>query len=66
MIMVKYSEFLRMAQERKEYQSCSCDLQHYKEDPSWIYVQITPKELYYFDTRYFDEERQIVPLEIFQ
>ncbi len=38
------------------------DVQHYIEDPSWLFVKITPRQMYYFDTRFFDEERQEVPL----
>jgi len=39
------------------------DVQRYLNDPTWLYVKITPEQIYYFDTRFFDEERQIVPME---
>ncbi len=32
----------------------------------WKFVKITPKSLYYFDTRFFDEERQSVPKKIYK
>lgn len=39
------------------------DVKQYIEDPTWIFVKITPNEVSYFDTRFFDEERQTVPME---
>lgn len=39
------------------------DVQQYINNPTWIFVQITPEYMYYFDTRFFEEERQEVPLE---
>jgi hypothetical protein len=27
----------------------------------WKFVKIVPEEIYYFDTRYFGEERQLIP-----
>lgn len=39
------------------------DMQSYIQDPTWIFVKVTPQALYYFDTRFFKEERQLVPLE---
>ena len=39
------------------------DVQGYKDDPTWLYVKITPEHIYYFDTRYFEEERQLVPVD---
>ena len=36
--------------------------EEYITNPTWIFVKITPQHLYYFDTRFFDEERQEVPL----
>lgn len=42
------------------------DVKHYKNDSSWIYVKITPSQVFYFDTRFFEEVRQEVPLHIFQ
>lgn len=38
------------------------DVQGYMNNPTWIYVKIMPEHIYYFDTRFFDEERQEVPL----
>jgi len=38
------------------------DVQGYINNPTWLYVKITPSRIYYFDTRFFDEERQEVPL----
>lgn len=38
------------------------DVQGYINNPSWLYVKITPEHVYYFDTRFFGEERQEVPL----
>lgn len=36
-------------------------------DPdAWKFVRITPSELWYFDTRYFGEERAAVPAEIWR
>lgn len=37
------------------------DVQGYINNPSWLYVKITPEQIYYFDTRFFDEKRQKVP-----
>ena len=37
------------------------DVQQYINNPTWLYVKITPKQIYYFDTRFFGEERQTVP-----
>lgn len=39
------------------------DVQNYINNPTWIFVKITPKNIYYFDTRYFGEERQLVPMD---
>lgn len=38
------------------------DVQQYIDNPTWVFVQITPEHMYYFDTRFFEEERQEVPL----
>lgn len=38
------------------------DVEEYLNNPTWLYVKITPVHLYYFDTRFFGEERQLVPL----
>ena len=38
------------------------DVQGYLNDPTWLYVKITPDQIYYFDTRFFEEERQKVPM----
>ena len=32
----------------------------------WKFVKIAPVEIHYFDTRFFDEERQIVPEEVYK
>lgn len=39
------------------------DVEGYINDPTWLYVKVTPEQLYYFDTRFFGEERQTVPLQ---
>lgn len=39
------------------------DIQGYINNPTWLYVKITPEQIYYFDTEIFDEERQEVPME---
>lgn len=36
-------------------------VEQYMNNPTWIFVKIVPEHLYYFDTRFFDEERQEVP-----
>ncbi len=38
------------------------DVQGYINNPTWLYVKITPEQIYYFDTRFFDEERKLVPM----
>lgn len=38
----------------------------YLTENSWLFVRIIPKEVYCFDTRYFGEERQKIPMEIFK
>lgn len=35
----------------------------FKDNPKWWFVKITPEDIYYFDSKIFDEERQSVPLE---
>lgn len=40
------------------------DVQQYINDPTWIFVKVIPERLYYFDTRFFEEERQQVPLQL--
>ena len=42
------------------------DVQGYINNPTWIYVRVVPEAIYYFDTRFFDEERQEVPKEIYE
>lgn len=42
------------------------DVQGYMNNPTWLYVKVTPNHIYYFDTRFFDEERQEVPKEIYE
>ena len=37
---------------------------NYRNDPSWHFVKISLNGLWYFDTRYFDENRVEVPREI--
>ena len=39
------------------------DVQGYINNPTWLYVKITPEQIYYFDTKIFGEERQKVPME---
>ncbi len=39
------------------------DVQGYINNPTWLYVKVVPSKIYYFDTRFFGEERQNVPLE---
>lgn len=39
------------------------DVEGYKKDPTWLYVKIIPEQIYYFDTRFFNEEQQVVPME---
>lgn len=38
------------------------DVQDYINNPTWYYVKVIPEQVYYFDTRFFGEERQKVPL----
>lgn len=38
------------------------DVQGYINNPTWLYIKIIPEQIYYFDTRFFDEERQLVPM----
>jgi nitroimidazol reductase NimA-like FMN-containing flavoprotein (pyridoxamine 5'-phosphate oxidase superfamily) len=38
------------------------DVQGYINNPTWLYVKIIPEKIYYFDTRFFEEERQEVPI----
>lgn len=38
------------------------DVQGYINNPTWLYVKIIPEQIYYFDTRFFGEERQEVPV----
>ena len=42
------------------------DVQGYINNPTWLYVKVIPKHIYYFDTRFFDEERQEVPKEVYE
>lgn len=37
--------------------------EHLGENAEWNFVRVVPTEVWYFDTRYFGEERQRVPLE---
>lgn len=34
----------------------------YINNPEWQFVEVVPTKMYYFDTRFFDETRQEVPL----
>lgn len=38
------------------------DMQKYINNPTWLFVKVVPKKIYYFDTRFFKEERQEAPL----
>ena len=38
------------------------DIQGYMNNPTWLYVKIVLEHIYYFDTRFFGEERQEVPM----
>lgn len=38
------------------------DVQEYRNNPSWLYVKVSPEQVYYFDTRFFGEVRQEVPM----
>lgn len=42
------------------------DVQSYINNPTWLYVKVTPEQIYYFDTRFFEEERQLVPIDTIQ
>lgn len=33
------------------------------DNPKWLFVKITPEQIYYFDSKTFGEERQTVPME---
>ncbi|MBP9718868.1 MAG: pyridoxamine 5'-phosphate oxidase family protein [Candidatus Levybacteria bacterium] len=39
------------------------DQEEYMTNPTWHFVKITPEHIYYFDTNFFEEERQEVPLQ---
>lgn len=41
------------------------DVQGYINNPTWLYVKVTPSHIYYFDTRFLGEERQEVPKKIY-
>lgn len=38
----------------------------YYNDPTWHLVKVTPSGLWYFDTRYFEENRVAVPDEVWR
>lgn len=38
------------------------DIESYINNPTWILVKIVPEHIYYLDTRFFGEERQVVPI----
>ena len=33
-------------------------------DPKWLFVKVTPDQIYYFDSKIFGEERQEIPTEV--
>ena len=39
------------------------DVHGYMNNPTWLYIKVIPERIYYFDTRFFEEERQTVPLQ---
>lgn len=39
------------------------DQQEYINNPTWHFVKIKPDAIFYFDTRFFGEERQEVPMD---
>lgn len=39
------------------------DVEGYINKPIWLYVKITPEQIFYFDTRFFEEEKQEVPMD---
>lgn len=39
------------------------DVAQYINNPTWIFVKVIPENIYYFDTKFFGEERQEVPLD---
>ena len=39
------------------------DVQRYLNDPTWLIARVHPTTISYFDTRFFGEERQVVPWE---
>ena len=56
---------------RRKYTKTNKDLDTSPKDykgPSatWKFVKIEPTEIHYFDTRFFEEERQTVPGEVFK
>lgn len=42
------------------------DVQGYINNPTWLYVKITPEAIFYFDTRFFKEDRQEVPKDVYE
>ena len=42
------------------------DVQGYINNPTWLYVKVTPKNIYYLDTRMFGEDRQEVPMAVYK
>lgn len=42
------------------------DVKGYINNPTWLYVKVTPTQIHYFDTRFFKEERQIAPGEVYE
>ncbi len=38
----------------------------YLKNPEWIFVKVAPEHVYYFNTRFFDEERKEVPTSVFK
>jgi general stress protein 26 len=42
------------------------DVAGYINNPTWLFVKIIPEKTYYFDTRFFGEERQEVPKKFYR
>lgn len=49
---------------KKDRKSISAD-DYMRNDSVWHFFEIVPKNIYYFDTRYFDEKRQKVPRKVY-
>lgn len=42
------------------------DVQQYIDNPTWFFLKVILGNLYYFDTRFFGEERQEVPTHVYR